>query len=365
MIPMVNLKAQFAEIKDEIEQGFADTLENCAFILGPNVQAFEKEAAEYLGVKHAISCASGTDALHLALLAEGVGPGDEVITSAFTFIATAEAIKYVGATPVFVDIDPQTFNISPENIENAITAKTKAVMPVHLFGQPADLPAIKVICDKHGLKLIEDCAQSFGASINGKQTGGFGDAAGFSFFPSKNLGCFGDGGLVTTNCDQAAAKIKQFRNHGSDVRYYHDVVGYNSRLDELQAVVLRAKLKRIDQYNAARRHAAHLYSQLLADLDITTPHEDNIGIHVYHQYTLLSAHRDEVMKALQENQISCAVYYPVPLHKQNVFKAECANVSLPMTEAVAANCFSLPICSSLADDTVREIAAVIRSVLTV
>ncbi len=362
MIPMVNLKAQYAEIKDEIERGLAETIDNCSFILGPHVQAFEKEAADYLGVKHAIGCASGTDALHLALLAEGIGAGDEVITSAFTFIATAEAIKYVGAKPVFVDIDPQSFNITPENIEKAITAKTKAVMPVHLFGQPVNLPAIKAICDKHGLKLIEDCAQSFGASVNGKQTGGFGDAAGFSFFPSKNLGCFGDGGLVTTNCDKAAAKIKQYRNHGSDVRYYHDVIGYNSRLDEMQAVVLRAKLKHIDQYNAARRHAAHLYSELMADLPLTTPHEDGLGVHVYHQYTLLSERRDEIMKALQDQQIACAVYYPVPLHQQNVFKDECAGLSLPVTESVAANCFSLPICSSISDDTVKQIVAVIRSV---
>ena len=363
MIPMVNLKAQYAEIQDEIVAGFSETLENCAFILGPNVQAFEKEAADYLGVKHAIGCASGTDALHLALRALGIGEGDEVITSAFTFIATAEAIKYVGATPVFVDIDPGTFNITPDNIIKAITPRTKAVMPVHLFGQPVDLPAIQAICNKHGLMLIEDCAQSFGATVNNQQTGIFGDAAGFSFFPSKNLGCFGDGGLVTTNSDEAAARIKQFRNHGSDVRYYHDLIGYNSRLDELQAVVLRAKLKRIDQYNAARRHAAHLYSKLLADLPLTTPYEDGVGVHVYHQYTLLCERRDEVMKALQDHRIASAVYYPVPLHQQNVFKDECAGLSLPVTESVAARCFSLPICSNLADDTVEQIVGVIRGVL--
>ena len=364
MIPMVNLKAQYAEIQDEIVGGFAETLEHCSFILGPNVQAFEKEAAAYLGVKHAIGCASGTDALHLALLALGIGPGDEVITSAFTFIATAEAIKYVGATPVFVDIEPSTFNITPEAVQQAITDKTKAVMPVHLFGQPVDLLAIKALCDKHDLLLIEDCAQSFGATVDNQQTGSFGDAAGFSFFPSKNLGCFGDGGLVTTQSDDVAAKIKQFRNHGSDVRYYHDVIGYNSRLDELQAVVLRAKLKRIDQYNAARRHAAHLYSRLLADLPLTTPYEDGIGRHVYHQYTLLCDRRDEVMAALQAQQISSAVYYPVPLHQQNVFKDECAGVSLPVTESVASRCFSLPICSNLADETVEKIASVIRQTLT-
>jgi len=362
MIPMVNLKAQYAEIKDEVEQGLAQTIENCSFILGPNVQAFEQECAAYLGVKHAIGVASGTDALHLALLAEGIGAGDEVITTAFTFIATAEAIKYVGAIPVFVDIDHKTMNICPKAIEKAITPKTKAIMPVHLFGQPADMDYIEAICKTHNLKLIEDCCQSFGASVNGKQTGSIGDAAGFSFFPSKNLGAFGDGGLVTTNSDETAATIKQLRNHGSNIRYYHDIIGYNSRLDEMQAVILRAKLKRIDQYNQGRRHVAHLYSKLLADLPITTPFEDGLGVHVYHQYTLMSERRDDIMKALQAQQIGCAVYYPVPLHQQNAFKEECAGQSLPITEAVAANCFSLPICPFLTDAEITQITDVIRGV---
>ncbi len=363
MIPMVNLKDQYAEIKQEVEAGLAETMQNCAFIMGPNMRAFEQEAAEYLGVKHAVGCASGTDALHLALLAEGIGEGDEVITSAFTFIATAEAIKYVGATPVFVDIDPATFNITAETIEQAISPKTKAVMPVHLFGQPADMAAINLLCQQRGLKLIEDCAQSFGASIDGKQTGSFGNAAGFSFFPSKNLGAFGDGGLVVTQSDDTAAMLKKLRNHGSDVRYYHDVVGFNSRLDEMQAVVLRAKLKRINQYNQSRRHAAHLYSELMADLPLTTPHEDDTSVHVYHQYTLLSERRDEVIAALQKENIGCAVYYPVPLHQQSVFKDDCAGVSLPVTESVAQHCFSLPICSHLSDDNVELIVSHIRKVV--
>ncbi len=364
MIPMVNLKAQYAELKDEIAVGLSDVLENCAFILGPNVQAFEQESAEYLGVKHAIGVASGTDALHFALRAEGIGAGDEVITSAFTFIATAEAIKYVGAKPVFVDVDPKTFNITAQVIEQAITAKTKAVMPVHLFGQPADMINIQQICNQHGLKLIEDCAQSFGASIDGRQTGGFGDVAGYSFFPSKNLGAFGDGGMVATNSDATAAKVRMLRNHGSDVRYYHDVIGYNSRLDEMQAVILRAKLKRIEQYNQRRRHAAHTYSRLMADLPLSTPFEDGVGIHVYHQYTLLCERREEVLKALQDKQIACAIYYPVPLHKQNVFARECADLSLPVTESIAANCMSLPICPELTDATISEIVDVIQGVLT-
>ncbi len=363
MIPMVDLKSQYVEIKDEIEQGIAETIANCSFILGPNVQAFEKESAEYLGVKHAIGCASGTDALHLALEAEGITKGDEVITTAFTFIATAEAIKYVGAKPVFVDIDERTFNITAETIEPAITSKTKAIMPVHLFGQPVDIISIKALCEKYGLKLIEDCAQSFGAHYSGRQTGTFGEASGFSFFPSKNLGAFGDGGLVVTNSDKTAKKLKMLRNHGSDVRYYHDVIGYNSRLDDIQAVVLRTKLKRIDQYNQARRHAAHLYSELMVDLPLTTPYEDGIGEHVYHQYTLLSDRRDEILSTLQDRQIGCAIYYPVPLHQQKVFKEECAGLTLPITESIAKNCFSLPICPSLSDQTAKEIVSVIRNVL--
>lgn len=363
MIPMVDLKIQYASLKDEIDQGLQEALQNTAFVLGPNVQAFEKEAAEYLGVKHAIGCASGTDALHLALLAAGVGEGDEVITPAFTFIATAEAIRYVRAKPVFVDIDPKTFNICADAIERAITANTKAVMPVHLFGQPCDMARIQAICDRHGLKLIEDCAQSFGASIAGRQTGGFGLSAGFSFFPSKNLGAYGDGGLVTTQSDEIAQKVKVLRNHGSEVRYYHDVIGYNSRLDELQAVVLRVKLKRIEQFNAGRRRAAHLYSELMADLPVETPYEDGIGVHVYHQYTLLSDRRDDIMQALQKAAIACAVYYPVPLHQQKVFAEDCAGLSLPVTEAVARRCLSLPIFPELEEGQIRQIAEVIRTTL--
>jgi len=360
---MVNLKAQYTEIKDEIETGLAKTLTNCTFILAENVQAFEKEAANYLGVKHTIGVASGTDALHLSLLAIGIKAGDEVITTAFTFIATAEAIKYVGATPVFVDIDPKTFNINPLEIEKAITPKTTAIIPVHLFGQPIDLTPIKQLCEQHNLKLIEDCAQSFGATIDGKQTGSIGEASAYSFFPSKNLGAFGDGGLVATNSDDIARKIKQLRNHGSNQRYYHEVIGFNSRLDEIQAVVLRAKLKRIDSYNQARRHSAHLYSQLMQDLPLTTPFEDNLGLHVYHQYTLLSARRDEILQGLQQQNIGCAIYYPVPLHQQTVFKPYYHNLSLPVTEFVAANCLSLPICANINDETIEKITTTIKSLL--
>lgn len=363
MIPMVDLKTQYAGLKDEIDRAVLGVLESCAFILGPNVQAFEAESAAYLGVKHAIGCASGTDALHLALRAAGIGEGDEVITSAFTFIATAEAIRYVGATPVFVDIDPKSFNLDPAAVEAAITARTKAVMPVHLFGQPADLPRLAALCEARGLLLIEDCAQSFGATVNGKQTGAFGLASGFSFFPSKNLGAYGDGGLVTTDSDDIAAKVKALRNHGSEVRYYHDMLGYNSRLDEIQAAILRVKLRHIEAFNAGRRRAAHLYSQLMADLPVTTPHEDGIGVHVYHQYTLLSDQRDAIMSALQREGIACAIYYPVPLHQQKVFAADCAGLSLPVTEQVAARCLSLPIYPELQDAAIHTVVDVIRAAL--
>ncbi|BBA34588.1 aminotransferase [Methylocaldum marinum] len=363
MIPMVDLKAQYLQLKDEINQSLEQVLESCAFILGPNVRAFEEEAAAYLGAKHAIGVASGTDALHLALLAAGIGDGDEVITTPFTFIATAEAIRYVGAKPVFVDINPKTFNIDPVAIESAITEKTAAVMPVHLFGQPADMQRIVAVCEQNGLKMVEDCAQSFGASIAGRQTGSFGASAGFSFFPSKNLGCYGDGGLVTTDDDEIADRIKMLRNHGSEVRYYHDVIGYNSRLDEVQAAILRVKLKRIDDFNRNRRGVAQLYSELMADLPVTVPYEDGVGVHVYHQYTVLTDRRDTIMQALQQAGIACAVYYPVPLHRQKVFANDCSGLGLPVTEAIAESCLSLPIYPELQEAEIRRIVSIIRAAL--
>lgn len=364
MIPMVDLKGQYLEIKDEIDQGLLQALEATQFILGPNVRAFEEEAASYLGVNHAVGCASGTDALHLALIAAGIKEGDEVITTPFTFIATAEAILYVGAKPVYVDIDEKTLNIDVNQLEAAITPNTKAILPVHLFGQPADMAAIQAIADKHNLVVVEDCAQSFGADIDGRQTGSMGIAGCFSFFPSKNLGCFGDGGLISTNDDKVAEHLRVLRNHGSWKRYNHSELGFNSRLDELQAVILRAKLKRIDQYNEGRRRVAHRYSAALAEMDgITPPHEDGIGRHVYHQYTLLSENRDAIMAALQEQQIACAVYYPIPLHQQEVFADVCQGVSLPVTEKIASQCMSLPIYPELEDEKVDRVLEVIRGAL--
>ena len=362
-IPMVDLKGQYQTLKEEIDSALIEALSATQYILGPNVQAFEQEAADYLVVKHAVGVASGTDALHLALDAAGIGPGDEVITTPFTFIATAEAISYVGATPVFVDIDPKTFNIDLNQVESAITDKTRAVIPVHLFGQPVDMNALTQLCDSKGLVIVEDCAQSFGAHIDGKMTGSFGAFGAFSFFPSKNLGCFGDGGLITTDDDKRANELRVLRNHGSRERYHHNVIGYNSRLDELQAIILRIKLKHIDDYNQNRRRVAHRYSNALADTGIQTAHEDNIGLHVYHQYTLLHENRDDIMQALQANNIACAVYYPIPLHKQDVYMEQYKDVSLPVAESVAQNCFSLPVYPELEDDKIDVIIDVIKGAL--
>jgi dTDP-4-amino-4,6-dideoxygalactose transaminase len=361
MIPMVDLKGQYLTLKDEIDRGLLEALEKTQFILGPNVQSFEQEAAKYLGCKHAVSCANGTDALHLALIAAGIKEGDEVITTAFTFIATAEAIRYVGATPVFVDIVPGTYNIDVTKIEAAVTKKTRAILPVHIFGQPVDMKAIMAIAEKHKLLVVEDCAQSFGAETGGKMTSTIGLMGCHSFFPSKNLGCYGDGGMVTTNDDAMAEQLRMLRNHGSKVRYYHDIIGYNSRLDELQAVILRVKLKRIEQYNEGRRRAAHRYSAGLAKLPhVTPPAEDGKGRHVYHQYTFLTTKREAIQKALNDAQIANAVYYPVPLHQQKVFAEFCKGVKLPVTEQVSAQCMSLPIYPELTDAQVDEVLSVIR-----
>ena len=370
MIPMVDLKGQYQSLRDEIDSGLLQALDASQFILGPNVQAFEKEAAGYLGVEHAISCANGTDALHLAVRAAGLKEGDEVITSPFTFIATAEAIRHVGATPVFVDIDPRTFNLDVNLIEAAITPRTKAIIPVHLFGQPVDMAPLMVLAEQHGLRVIEDCAQSFGAAYgDGRSmdvmTGAIGLAGCHSFFPSKNLGCYGDGGMVTTNDAQLAETLRMLRNHGSKVRYHHDIIGYNSRLDELQAVILRVKLKRIEQFNDGRRRAAHRYSAGLAQLpDVMPPFEDGKGRHVYHQYTLLSPKRDAIQKALNEAQIANAIYYPIPLHRQKAFADSCQDIKLPVSEQVAAECLSLPIFPELTDAQVDAVLEVIRGTVT-
>ncbi|MFH1819578.1 MAG: DegT/DnrJ/EryC1/StrS family aminotransferase [Pseudomonadota bacterium] len=361
-IPMLDLKAEYALLKDEIEPAVCEALAACQYIGGPNVKAFEAEAAAYAGVKHAISCASGTDALLIALRAIGLGPGDEVITTPFTFVATASTIVMCGARPVFVDIDPRTFNLDLDQVAAAITPRTKAILPVHIFGQPVQLAPLKALCAKHGLKLIEDAAQSFGADYAGRKSGAYGDIGCTSFYPSKNLSAFGDGGLMITDDDQLAAEMRVLASHGSRVRYHHHVLGYNSRLDEIQAVILRVKLKRLDHFNARRIAIANSYNEQLAGL-VETPCADGHGRHVYHQYTILSDQRDAIQKVLGESGIACAVYYPVPLHRQEMFAATHGDVNLPVTERTARRCLSLPISPMLKDEQIKHIVGAIRQAL--
>jgi len=360
-IPMVDLRAQYLDIKDELAVKFDEIFTNCNFILGPNVAALEREVAEYMGVNHAVSVASGTDALHLALLSAGVGKGDEVITSPFTFIATAEAISYVGARPVFVDVEERTFNMDVRQLSAALTDKTKAVLPVHLFGHPAKVGPILEFANTHGLKVVEDCAQSFGANYKFSRTGCFGDAGCFSFFPSKNLGCYGDGGMITTDSPEMADELKTLRNHGSSKRYHHDVLGYNSRLDELQAAILRVKLKRIDTYNARRRERARQYTARLSEVPgITTPIEVEGNFHVYHQYTILTTRRERIMTTLAEAGIASAVYYPIPLHLQRAYADLGYKAGdLPVAERLAGEVLSLPIYPELPPEGVDLICDII------
>ncbi len=361
MIPMVDLRAQYESLRAELEPAMSEAMAACQYILGPNVAAFEGEVADYLGAGHAVACASGTDALMLALRAAGIGPGDEVITSPFTFIATAEAIRYVGAEPVFVDIEANGFNLDVDAVADAITPATRAVLPVHLFGQPVDMQRLRSIANAHGLTVVEDCAQSFGARTPDGMTGTLGHAGAFSFFPSKNLGAFGDGGLVTTDDGGTAERLRALRNHGQFARYRHDTIGYNSRLDELQAVVLRHKLGHIDRFNAERRRVAERYDAGLADAPVNRPRRPGAGSeHVFHQYTLRCGDRDRLQAALREADIASAIYYPVPLHRQPVFAETHGHRSLPNAEAAAACCLSLPIYPELDDATVDHIAGVIR-----
>lgn len=356
-IPVLDLTPEIEALWDELVAAIQGVLKSGQFIMGPNVKAFEQEVAAYLGVKHAIGVNSGTDALVIALRALGIGPGDEVITTPFTFFATAEAISQVGATPVFVDIDPKTFNINPELIEPAITPRTKAILPVHLYGQAADMDPIMALAEKYNLKVIEDTAQAFGGEYKGRKLGTIGDAGCFSFFPSKNLGAFGDGGLIATNDDEIAEVARMLRIHGAKKKYYNEMVGYNSRLDEIQAAILRVKLPHIDEWNEARRQVAQRYNELLKDVPgIVTPCEAPYARHVYHQYTtrVTVGDRNKVKQFLTEHGIGTMVYYPVPLHKQPIYTDE--NHDLPEVEKVAGEVLSLPIWPQIAEETQAWVA---------
>ncbi len=354
-IPMVDLHTQYQTLKDDIQKALNAALESTAFIMGPNVHALEDEISEYLNIKHSISCASGTDALHLALLALGIGPGDEVIAPSFTFAATAEAIRYVGATPVFIDINSQSLNLDPGLIKRAINNNTRAIIAVHLFGLSAEIDEIKSIIDDQEIFVIEDCAQSFGATYKNRKTGTLGDISCYSFFPSKNLGCYGDGGMVCTNHDELAEKLKLLRNHGSPKRYEHTIIGYNSRLDEIQAAILRIKLKHIDVYNQRRHENANHYTDALKSIGFETPNESPHSIHVYHQYTLQHSKRDKIIQALSDANIASAIYYPKGLHQQVAFTEGKQAITLPITEQVSDTCFSLPMYPELSSEQIKKI----------
>ncbi|KFO67612.1 hypothetical protein ER57_09635 [Smithella sp. SCADC] len=363
MIPMVDLKRQYHNLKKEIDAAIGDVLEETRFILGPNVSALEEEVAAYHDLPYAVGVANGTDALLLALRACGIEAGDEVITTTFTFIATAEVIALLKAMPVFVDICPDTYNMDCSKIAEKITAKTKAIIPVHLFGHPADMQPIMEIAAKFNLKVIEDCAQAFGAKYNGAKVGTIGDVGCFSFFPSKNLAGYGDGGMIITKNEEIAQKIKILRNHGSGKRYYHQEIGYNSRLDEIQAAIIRVKLRQIDQFNESRRQNAAAYCAAITGKDIILPVVASGCEHVYHQFTVRAKNRDVLADALQKKDIASAVYYPVPLHQQEVFlKSGNIPVQLPQSERCAQEVLSLPMFPELNREEIRLIADVINHV---
>ncbi|MDX1751939.1 MAG: DegT/DnrJ/EryC1/StrS family aminotransferase [Salinimicrobium sediminis] len=372
-IQMVDLKGQYEKIKDTVNYSILEVLDTTAFINGPEVQSFQKELEEYLDVKHVIPCANGTDALQIAMMGLGLKPGDEVITADFTFAATVEVIALLQLTPVLVDVEPDTFNIDPEAIRKAITPKTKAIVPVHLFGQSANMDAIMEIAEEHGLYVIEDNAQAIGANYhfkngNTKKAGAIGHVASTSFFPSKNLGCYGDGGAIFTNDDELAHTIRGIVNHGMYERYHHDVVGVNSRLDSIQAAVLRAKLPKLNEYNKARQVAARKYSEAFKDVEgVTVPFtEGEADTHVYHQYTLKIANgkRDALAKHLSEKGIPFGVYYPIPLHSQKAYKDERYNeADFPVTNQLVQEVISLPMHTELDEEQIDYITTTIKDFL--
>jgi len=358
-IPMLDLKAEYALLEPELSNALHAVLQSTQFILGPQVQALEREVAQYCGVEHGVAMANGTDAIHLALRALAIGTGHEVIVPSFTFIGSAEPVSYTGATPVFVDVDPDTFNLDVNAVERAITARTRAVVVVHLFGQCAELEGLKALCDRRGVALIEDCAQSIGADWGGQRCGSVGVAGCFSFYPSKNLGAYGDGGMTVTTDARLAEEMRVLSNHGSRERYHHHILGYNCRLDEMQAAILRVKLKHLDRFNALRREKARAYTRWLEGSGVDRPHEHGRGLHVYHQYTIKSARRDAIKTALAAAQIASMIYYPIPLHRQEVYQALYADLRLPRAEQVAAQVLSLPMFPTLTQPQIDRVCEVV------
>ncbi len=350
-VAFLDLKRQYASIKGEIDQAISNVMSHAKFIMGPEVKALEEKVAEYCGTKFAVGVASGTDALLLSLRACGVEPGDEVITTGFSFFATAGVITRLGAVPVYVDIDPDTYNMAPDQIKKKITSKTKAIMPVHLYGQCADMDLIMEIAKKHNLKVVEDAAQAIGSKYKDKKAGSLGDFGCFSFFPSKNLGAAGDGGMVVTNDSEMADLIRMLRVHGAKPKYYHSIVGYNSRLDTIQAAILSVKLKYLDGWTQKRREHAEVYNKAFKGLDIITPKEEEFNYHIYHQYTIAVKDRSHLREVLKEKQIGHDVYYPVPLHLQECYKSlGYKEGDLPVIEKKAQEVISIPIYPELSTE---------------
>jgi dTDP-4-amino-4,6-dideoxygalactose transaminase len=356
-IPVLDLKAQYQSIKAEIQEALNRVLESQHFILGPEVKALEEEVARYCGTRFGVGVASGTDAILLALAACGIKEGDEVITTPFTFVATADTITALKAVPIFVDIDPATFNINPDLIEAKITPRTKAILPVHLYGQAAEMDPILDLGKKYGLKVIEDNAQAIGATYRGKRTGSLGDAGCLSFFPSKNLGGYGDGGMVVTNDEGIAERVRRLRAHGAKKKYFSEEQGYNSRLDEIQGAILRVKLRHLEEWIAGRRTAAARYSKLFAGVvGVTAPPEAADKIHVYHQYTVRTPRRNAVQEFLKGQGIGTMVYYPIPLHLQPLFSGHCCQAEdFPEAERAGNEVLSLPMFPELTDEQISRV----------
>jgi dTDP-4-amino-4,6-dideoxygalactose transaminase len=363
-IPQVDLKAQYLSIKPEIDAAIQRVVDNTSFIMGPEVKGFEEAFARYLGVQGAVGVASGTAALHLALLACGVGPGDEVITTTFTFFATFEAIAQVGATPVVVDIHPDTYNIDPQQVADAITPRTKAIIPVHIYGQSADMDEILALAHQHNLLVIEDAAQAVGAEYRGVRCGGIGDISCFSFFPSKNLGCYGDGGAVAGNRPELIERVRKLRDHGRINKYEHAELGWGYRLDALQAAILGAKLPHLDDWTAARRVVADRYNSLLADTEIVTPAERPYNKHVYHTYVVRTPRRDEVLATLAKDGIGVGIHYPIPLHLQPAYRSMgLPERSLPVSEAACGQILTLPTYPELTMEQQERVADALKAIV--
>ncbi len=360
-IHMVDVVGQYQKIKKEINETALRVIESGQYILGKEVSEFENEIARYLNVKYAIGCASGTDALMVAMMALGIGPGDEVITTPFTFVATTEMIVLLGAKPIYIDIDPATYNLDPSKVETAITKHTKAIIPVHLYGQSVDMDPLLEVANRHGIPIIEDMCQAIGANYKGKKVGGIGMMGCISFFPSKNLGAFGDAGMVITNDSRFAEKLRMIVVHGSRVRYKHEILGVNSRLDALQAAMLRVKLHYLDQWIDARRRAASVYNRLFGKSSVGIPFEAPYGKHVFHQYTIRLNNRDKVAHSLSEKKIPYAIYYPIPLHLQEGYSSTGKpKGSFPITEKATDEVLSLPMHTELDDEQQEHI---VQSVL--